>query len=121
MADKSANPMRELRISKLTLNICTGESGDRLQKAAKVSAAQGGNCPASAAAGCRARSLSGAWGRWPGSRAVSAPLLGLARLQPPLRACTPTGAWRRPCGAQAAPLSALRAYAATCRPSGPIA
>ena len=36
MADKSANVMRELRIAKLTLNICTGESGDRLQKAAKV-------------------------------------------------------------------------------------
>merc|ERR1712137_1074282 len=34
--DKVKNPMRDVRVSKLTLNICTGESGDRLQKAAKV-------------------------------------------------------------------------------------
>ena len=33
---KAGNPMRDMRVAKLTLNICVGESGDRLQKAAKV-------------------------------------------------------------------------------------
>jgi ribosomal protein L5 len=34
--DKSKNPMRELRIRKLCVDICVGESGDRLTRAAKV-------------------------------------------------------------------------------------
>lgn len=35
--DKSKNIMRDVRIRKLCLNICVGESGDRLTRAAKVS------------------------------------------------------------------------------------
>lgn len=35
-SDKSKNVMRDLRIRKLCLNICVGESGDRLTRASKV-------------------------------------------------------------------------------------
>jgi hypothetical protein len=34
--EKFANKMREIRVEKLVLNLCTGESGDKLTKAAKV-------------------------------------------------------------------------------------
>ena len=33
---KAKNPMRDIRVAKLIINCCVGESGDRLTKAAKV-------------------------------------------------------------------------------------
>jgi len=44
-SDKAKNVMRDLRIRKLCLNICVGESGDRLTRAGKVLESLTGQTP----------------------------------------------------------------------------
>merc|ERR1712183_274913 len=54
---EKVNPMKEMRIAKLCINICVGESGDRLVRAGKVLEALTGQTPVFSKARYTVRSL----------------------------------------------------------------
>jgi len=56
--EKFDNKMREIKIEKLMLNLCTGESGDKLTKAAKVLQDLSGQVPVESKAKYTIRSFS---------------------------------------------------------------
>jgi large subunit ribosomal protein L11e len=56
--EKYDNKMREIKIEKLILNLCTGESGDKLTKAAKVLQDLTGQVPVESKARYTIRSFS---------------------------------------------------------------